>query len=168
MTSVVHRIEVLACSLVCMLVLLGCSRSVRPQAPDRALSGEQRVDGRIVLTPARPNADGQTCGLGTVYFDVDTALMDERAKETVLAAVSCFVRHGMPAELTITGGTDPRGTEEYNLALGQRRAAAVQGLLVLLGVSSTRISISSAGEELATGRDEDGWRLDRSAVAVTR
>jgi len=60
----------------------------------------------------------------------------------------------------LTGLTDPRGTEEYNLALGDRRAQAAKKYLDTLGLEST-MSASSMGEELATGSDEATWGRDR-------
>ena len=155
------------CVILCSLVGLGCAHAAQRQAQP-GQRGKHRVDSRIVLTPAQPTPSAETCKLETVYFGVDSTLIDERARESVLAAVTCFTRNGMPALLVITGATDPRGTEEYNLALGQRRAAAVQNLLVILGVAPARISIGSVGEELATGHDEDGWRIDRRAMAATQ
>jgi len=60
----------------------------------------------------------------------------------------------------LTGTCDPRGTEEYNLALGERRAQSAQQYLKSLGVTG-EITVSSMGEELATGTDESGWARDR-------
>ncbi|HEY8432102.1 MAG TPA: OmpA family protein, partial [Sandaracinaceae bacterium] len=56
---------------------------------------------------------------------------------------------------------DPRGTEEYNLALGERRARAVQSYLQNLGIDASRIHASSMGEEMASGTDEASWARDR-------
>jgi outer membrane protein OmpA-like peptidoglycan-associated protein len=147
-------------------VALGCAHSSQRHTVQSSRPDAHGIERRIVLTPAQPRGKGQTCRLETVFFDVDSALLDDRAKQTALDAVTCFTHNGMPSQLVITGATDPRGTEEYNLALGQRRAAAVQNLLVILGVAPVRISIGSVGEELATGYDEASWRLDRRALAA--
>jgi outer membrane protein OmpA-like peptidoglycan-associated protein len=153
--------------VVCSLPGLGCAHSTQRHTAQVARLEEHRVESRIVLTP-QPNPTDRTCNLETVYFDVGSALLDERAKQNVLDAVTCFTRTGMPTQLVITGATDPRGTEEYNLALGHRRAAAVQNLLMILGIAPVRISISSVGEEHAAGHDEEGWRLDRRALAASQ
>ena len=60
----------------------------------------------------------------------------------------------------VTGLTDPRGTEEYNLALGDRRAQSAKKYLESLGLRR-QLSSSSMGEELATGSDEGSWSRDR-------
>jgi peptidoglycan-associated lipoprotein len=60
----------------------------------------------------------------------------------------------------LTGMTDPRGTEEYNLALGERRAQSAQQYLKSLGTDGS-LSVSSMGEEMASGSDEAGWARDR-------
>ena len=60
----------------------------------------------------------------------------------------------------MTGLTDPRGTEEYNLALGDRRAQSAKKYLESLGVDAS-LTASSMGEELATGSEESSWSRDR-------
>ena len=65
----------------------------------------------------------------------------------------------------LTGACDPRGTEEYNIALGERRASAVRDYMRALGLNSSRVSITSVGEEMATGTDEASWALDRNVAA---
>jgi peptidoglycan-associated lipoprotein len=72
----------------------------------------------------------------------------------------------MPARILLTGAADPRGSEEYNLALGERRARSVERFLVTMGVAHERISLHSVGEENATGTDEGSWSLDRHVVAT--
>ena len=63
----------------------------------------------------------------------------------------------------VVGLTDPRGTEEYNLALGERRARASGDFSRALGVPAQEVEIASVGEELARGQDEAGWAADRRA-----
>ncbi len=64
----------------------------------------------------------------------------------------------------LTGACDPRGTEEYNIALGERRASAVREYMRSLGLNSSRVSITSVGEEMATGTDEASWAQDRNVT----
>ena len=59
--------------------------------------------------------------------------------------------------------TDPRGTEEYNLALGDRRARMAANYLIALGARADRVDVRSVGEEQASGTDEAGWARDRRA-----
>ena len=70
--------------------------------------------------------------------------------------------------ITVVGMTDPRGTEEYNLALGERRAAAAKSYLEALGIESPRIAVHSMGEEHASGEDEASWSRDRRAEPRVR
>ena len=79
--------------------------------------------------------------------------------------MTCVQRRG-GSNVAVTGMTDPRGTEEYNLALGDRRAQTVAGYMGSLGVSD--VSTSSVGEEYARGSDEQGFANDRRAEIQTR
>lgn len=65
------------------------------------------------------------------------------------------------ARVDLVGRTDPRGTDEYNLALGNRRAYSVRTYLQRLGVPPDRLSPTTRGEIDATGADESGWQTDR-------
>lgn len=112
------------------------------------------------LTPSTP-ATGETCELRTVYFGFDDSVLNQASKEAISASVECFRRNGAPANLHLTGATDPRGTEEYNLALGERRAQSVRSYLISLGVEADKIGVSSVGHEMASGTDESGWQQDR-------
>ena len=68
--------------------------------------------------------------------------------------------------LRVEGHCDPRGTEEYNLALGDRRARSVVGYLGRLGVETSRLRAVSKGKLEAVGSDEEGWARDRKATFV--
>jgi len=126
------------------------------EAPPPA-SAQRMMD----ITPDGPG-DGEECALQTVYFEFDSDDLDQRSREAIATAVACYRDHGMPARLHLTGAADPRGTEEYNLALGERRAQAVRQYLVSLGVDEARLGISTVGEELARGTDEAGYAQDRN------
>ncbi len=160
-------------ALLCLATALGsittgCGQTLKTTTPaGRSLGSPHLAERRVAVIP-EGSTGAAGCGLDTIYFPYDSALLDQTARDVVLAAVSCFQRQGTPAQLLLRGATDPRGTEDYNLALGQRRAAAVQNLLVTLGISPARISVTSAGEEHATGHDEGGWRLDRHVAAVSQ
>ena len=68
----------------------------------------------------------------------------------------------------VTGMCDPRGTEEYNMALGDRRARATRDHLQRLGIQRPRMQTRSVGEEMATGSDEYGWSRDRRSDITER
>jgi peptidoglycan-associated lipoprotein len=99
--------------------------------------------------------------LTPAYFEYDSSTLSDSARDQISRNASCLQqRKGRGVH--VTGLTDPRGTEEYNLALGERRAQSVQQYLKSLGVAG-EISYSSMGEELATGTEESGWARDRRA-----
>ena len=93
-------------------------------------------------------------------FDQSSLAPDDRA---VLDEVAQCLTSGPLAghSVALVGRADPRGTEEYNLALGQRRAASVSEYLSRLGVASAQLRDSTRGALDATGHDEASWREDR-------
>ena len=110
------------------------------------------------VAPPPPPAAG-ACQLDAVYFGFDSSTLDDAARNQLSAVASCVQSRGLKA-VHLTGLTDPRGTEEYNMALGDRRAQAAKTYLKSLGVAAD-LSASSMGEELANGADEGGWSRDR-------
>jgi peptidoglycan-associated lipoprotein len=99
------------------------------------------------------------CALDPVYFDYDSSTLDQSSRDKLSAAAACIQQRGLKA-VHLTGLTDPRGTEEYNLALGDRRAQAAKKYMEGLAIGAS-MSASSMGEELATGSDEATWSRDR-------
>ncbi|MET0343887.1 MAG: OmpA family protein [Polyangiales bacterium] len=100
------------------------------------------------------------CQLQVVYFAYDSANLEPSARDGIAKNAQCIREKGAGG-VRITGHTDPRGTEEYNLALGDRRAKSVEQYLSSLGVDRKSLSTASMGEELARGEDEGGWTQDR-------
>ncbi|HSA96856.1 MAG TPA: peptidoglycan-associated lipoprotein Pal [Acidobacteriota bacterium] len=102
--------------------------------------------------------------LGTVYFDYDRALIRDDAKP-VLDGNAAWLKKFRTAKILVEGHCDERGTEEYNLALGEKRAKAAQDYLLSLGVASDRIKIISYGKSqpLNPGHDEAAWQMNRRA-----
>ncbi|MCB9596639.1 MAG: OmpA family protein [Sandaracinaceae bacterium] len=125
------------------------------------------VQRHVDLTPANGGGGGGHCSLSTIYFTYDAAELDAASRAAIQEAVECFRTQGAPTRLHLTGATDPRGTEEYNVALGERRAQAVSRYLTSLGVDAGRVAVHSMGEEAAEGTDEQGWARDRNVTAAT-
>lgn len=93
-------------------------------------------------------------------FDSSLIAMDEMSLLQRLA--TCFTSGPLRGrDMTLIGRADPRGPSRYNMTLGEKRANAVQEVLVNLGVSSSKIATKSRGEKDATGKDDEGWQLDR-------
>ena len=112
---------------------------------------------RLQSTPAL-RGDGM-CGLGSIYFGYDSSSVETSARDQLGDAAECIKGKQMPS-VHLTGLTDPRGTEEYNMALGDRRARSAQTYLKTLGVDA-ELSYSSMGEEYAVGTEEQTWSRDR-------
>jgi peptidoglycan-associated lipoprotein len=100
--------------------------------------------------------------LTDAFFALDSAELSETARAAIQKN-SEFMKKRTGATILIEGHADSRGTNEYNLALGERRADVVRDYLVGLGVDTNRISIVSKGEEQPFCRDEseDCWQQNR-------
>lgn len=109
----------------------------------------------------------QEAGSDTVLFDTDKYDLDAEATAT-LARQAEWLNKYPNVNATIEGHCDERGTREYNLALGDRRANAAKNFLVSRGVDASRLSTISYGKErpLAMGSDEASWAQNRRAVTV--
>jgi peptidoglycan-associated lipoprotein len=114
----------------------------------------------VAPPPAAPAPVASMCELSPAYFDYDSSTLSDSARDQLSRNASCVRERGARGGVHLTGLTDPRGTEEYNLALGERRAQSAQQYMKSLGVAGD-VSYSSMGEELASGTDESGWARDR-------
>ena len=102
-----------------------------------------------------------------VFFDFDRYDLRADARGT-LERQAIWLKQYPSVVITIQGHTDERGTREYNLALGERRATAVKNYLVALGVDSRRVKVISYGKEVPFDprSNEDAWSLNRRGVSV--
>lgn len=102
-----------------------------------------------------------------IYFDYDSSDIDDTSKKIVAAHATHLAGH-KSAKVVVEGHTDERGSREYNMALGDRRAQSVKQLLVLQGVGRDQIEIVSYGEEqpAVMGDDESVWAKNRRAEIV--
>ncbi|PHQ72297.1 MAG: peptidoglycan-associated lipoprotein [Sneathiella sp.] len=102
-----------------------------------------------------------------VFFGFDQYNLADEA-QTTLQRQAAWLGANPAVTLVIEGNTDERGTREYNLALGERRATAVKNYLVTLGVSPGRLSTISYGKErpVALGHNEAAWAQNRRSVSV--
>jgi peptidoglycan-associated lipoprotein len=98
----------------------------------------------------------------SVYFDFDSNAVKDEYRGLIQAHARYMTEHG-DSRARIEGNCDERGSREYNLALGQRRAEAVKKIMTVLGVSDGRIETVSFGEEkpVAAGHDEAAWAKNR-------
>jgi len=103
----------------------------------------------------------------TVYFDFDKSTLNSEAL-AVLREQAGFLKNYPYTKIIIEGHCDERGTREYNLALGDRRAAAARDFLVANGIDDNRIKLISYGKEtpLVVGSNFTSWAINRRAVSV--
>jgi len=102
-----------------------------------------------------------------VYFDFDRSDVKDDFR-AIVAAHGKYLAGNADARVTLEGHADERGTREYNIALGERRIAAVQRILTLQGASASQINSISYGEErpAALGHDDEAWALNRRAEFI--
>lgn len=117
---------------------------------------------------AKASAEEALAKVGnTVYFGYDSSALSDDARATLMRQAG-FLKGNPSLTVTIEGHCDERGTREYNLALGERRAAAARDYLLAQGVDSARIRVISYGKErpVAAGSTESSWSKNRRAATV--
>ena len=157
-------------------------------AASLAACSNNRAPETLPPTPTEttdPNADLATGGGGTavvrgsqadfiasvardrVFFDTDQYNIDAADRAT-LDSQAAWLRNNPTVRVLIEGHADERGTRDYNIALGQRRAEAARAYLVGVGIDGSRINVISYGKERpeALGSDEYSWSQNRRAVTV--
>ena len=158
-----------------LVAVSGCSKkrpeTLPPAAVDPNAGGGQTsanaggVDGAVV-----PGSDAdfrRTVSSNTIQFGLDQFDIDASARAILDSQVQWLARFP-DRRITLEGHCDERGTREYNLALGDRRANAAKNYLVARGVDAARISTISYGKErpLALGSDDESWAQNRRAVTI--
>jgi peptidoglycan-associated lipoprotein len=144
-----------------------------PGAPPAPKIGETPVTrpAAPTETPVRPGPAAPAAAataaptaspLTDVFFEYDKAAIQDTQK-AALAANAGWLKGSAAAKLTIEGHCDERGTAEYNLGLGERRAKAVKDYLIAAGIPADRISTISYGKErpFVLGHDESAWKWNR-------
>ena len=124
-------------------------------------------------TPTGPRVGSQAHfenavnGQNVIYFDTDRFNIDSEDSARLQTQAQYLARYPQ-VSITIEGHADERGTREYNLALGERRANAAKNFLVSLGVDAGRIATVSYGKErpVALGSNEESWARNRRAVSL--
>jgi peptidoglycan-associated lipoprotein len=104
-----------------------------------------------------------------VFFGYDSSELDSEGRAT-LEKQAAWLQQYANMNITIEGHADERGTREYNLALGERRANAVKNYLISLGVAPARVNTISYGKErpAVLGTGEESWSRNRRGVTVTQ
>ena len=163
------------CLVLAGALVVGCGSKPKPAKPEPKTTTSPRADqdssakkggGDSVQTEVRDEAGG-TVHLGTVYFDFDSAELRPDARDE-LARTAGRLKANRSTRLIIEGHCDERGTTEYNIALGDRRAHAIRTYLARLGIDEARLSVISYGEERPAddGSDETAWAKNRRGELV--
>lgn len=121
---------------------------------------EDCVNGQCVTADSQVGGgDLPSCKLSTVFFAFDQAGIGDESKSILQENATCLL--STERGVAIVGHTDPRGTDEYNIALSDKRARFISNYLSRLGVDQDRVRTIPKGESEAAGSDEDGWKRDR-------
>ncbi len=144
----------------------GSSASTQGAGENGDMMGERMGDVEEIVVVLDPLDDPDSLlSKRVIYFDFDKSEIKSQFRDIIAAHAEYLATH--PAvNVTVEGNTDERGTREYNMALGERRANAVKRMLTLQGVSASQIRVISYGEErpVALGHNEEAWALNRRAV----
>ena len=164
-------------TVVCAMVLMtafasGCAKKGTVDQAQKP-AGQPVASGLPAASDAQQEAvnEGSSLSLATasgnlatIFFDFDSHTLSPVSRE-VLAKNAQWLKANPTVKITIEGHTDERGSDAYNMALGERRARAAMEYLKSLGVAAERLTIISYGEEkpAVIGGDENAWSQNRRA-----
>lgn len=141
------------------------TETMKPEAPAPSAAGQQMAaaEAGAAVTQEKPSP------FQDILFDFDKSTVREDAKP-ILSAVADYMKKNKGAKLLIEGHADERGTSEYNMALGDRRAESARAYLASLGVPASALSTVSFGKEkpMDPGHTESAWAKNRRAHFVVR
>jgi peptidoglycan-associated lipoprotein len=129
-------------------------------------SGDYDADGNYIGPGSQADLL-RNAGSDRVFFQLNSFGLDNDDRDTLRRQAEWLARNPN-VSITIEGHCDERGTREYNIALGDRRANAAKNFLQALGVSANRMNTVSYGKErpAASGSDEESWAQNRRAVTI--
>lgn len=165
------RTLLIAVMMIFVVALAGChgkkvKPATTPEGATKLPAGVVESQPRDTEKPVRPIEPSETAGeaLKDIHFDYDKYNITDQAADVLSGNAEYLMKHPEVGVL-IEGHCDERGTEEYNLALGEKRALASRDFLVRFGIDRSRTSIISYGEEkpLELGGTEDAWARNRRA-----
>jgi peptidoglycan-associated lipoprotein len=152
-------------ALAAVALLAACSKSTPPEtsAPPPSSSGQTSS-----IVPG--SQEDLVANVGDrVFYEFNSSSLTDEAQATLTKQSNWLAKYPS-VTVQVAGNTDDRGTEEYNLALGNRRANAARDFLVARGVSSSRISTISYGKDRPTalGDNEQAWAQNRNAITSVK
>jgi len=155
------RLALLPLAALLLLAPLGCKKKAPPtDIPDAPVSTEPKPETPKAIPE---HVQQMLANFSKVYFDFDAALLNADSKAALDANAAIMAQYA-----EVQGNADERGTTDYNLALGQKRADAVTKYLLARGISSSRLRVVSYGEErpAAAGNSETAYAQNRRAEFV--
>ncbi len=159
----------LALGLVACALVAGCKgkQTASDQGLDSMGGQSSAIDSTPLSYDPMGSDSGKIAGLVTVNFGYDKSSLDSAARAQVATNVE-WMKANANVRVQIEGHCDSRGTIEYNVALGERRANAVKAYMVSLGINADRLSVISYGKEkpLEMGDSEAAWAKNRRANFV--
>ena len=161
--SIISLFFLASCETATQDALKGATEKAGTEKAGTGKAGSASIFGSAKQTPA----DKLIAVGDRVLFDYDSSELSSEAKLT-LDKQSRFLRVNSDLTFTIEGHCDERGTREYNLALGEKRATAVRDYLVIEGISPDRIRVISYGKEkpAVVGSNDMAWSKNRRAVTT--
>lgn len=153
------------------LVSSACSKKQPPQSappPPGVPSAPATSSTGGVVPGSQADFVQRMAGRNVIYFDTDRSDIDDVDAAALRAQAEWLLQYPNK-RATVEGHADERGTREYNLALGERRANSAKNYLSSLGIDSSRLNTVSYGEErpVAVGSTDNAWAQNRRAVTVT-
>ena len=150
-----------------LLLVAGCSKKPKPDGDSLAGDGSSDISERPLAFDPLGSDSGSIAGLNTVQFDYDSTTLTSDAKAK-LAQNAEWIKNNPGTMVQVEGHCDSRGSNEYNLTLGERRANAVKSYLQGIGVDASRLTVISYGEEklISMGEGEADHAKNRRANFV--
>jgi peptidoglycan-associated lipoprotein len=176
-----HKSVFIWTAVISAVLLGGCAHKPKPMATptgttvpvDQSQTSGADTSGAVGAAVANGSGEG-VAGPGgaqlknrTIYFDFDSSEI-RSDYNTLISAHARYLASNASIRVRIEGNTDERGSREYNIGLGERRAQAVRRALMLQGVAESQITTVSYGEErpAVTGHSEEAWSKNRRAEVV--
>lgn len=147
------------------LTACGGSEATKPGVEDKSVGTGTSADTGVSGKPLDARTD--LLAKRRVYFAFDSSAVDEENR-AIVEAHAAYLAANKNIKVVFEGHADERGTREYNLALGERRAQAVERMAKILGLSGDRIKTVSYGEEkpVAMDHNEGAWALNRRVEII--
>ncbi len=145
-----------------LLFTIGCQKKAVTQAKAAPAPAPAPAAQQPAPAPVTPPPSDWNISQNNIYFEFDKSTLTPMAQDTLMRHAA-WLRENADVTVTIEGHCDERGTNEYNLALGDRRADSAKAFLVDLGIAASRLTTISYGEErpLCMQQNEECWAKNR-------